>query len=103
MRVRLAAPEIRGGRNLEIVEPLEEGLANQVPGLVTFQVLQHETNIVNMKSELQFAHGLLVIPVGDHPGIRSRIRTAIFEVSPTEWTQCLGPFSQLPGTPDMFL
>ena len=45
LSARLAGPWIRWGRNLEIVEPLKgtwptRDLANQAPGLTTFQVLQ---------------------------------------------------------------
>ena len=95
--VRLAAPEIRGGRNLEIVEPLEEGLANQAPGLVTPSLLQDKTKRINVKSELQFAQGLLVIPV-DHPGLEMEPELQSLKSHPQS-----GPFSQLPGTPAMLL
>ena len=32
--------------------------------LATFQDLQNKTNNINMKIELQFAHRLMMIPVG---------------------------------------
>ena len=39
------------------------GLANQVPGLTTFQVVQDKTNSINMNPSLQFAHRLMKISV----------------------------------------
>ena len=49
---------LRWGRNLEIVGAPGEGLANQAPGLTTFQVLHNKTNSINMKPEPQFGHRL---------------------------------------------
>ena len=48
------------------------GLANQAPGLATFQVLQDKTHSINWKPGLQFGHRLMTVSVCVHPGIISR-------------------------------
>ena len=88
---RLAAPEIRWGRNLEIVETLG-GPANRTPGLATFRVLQDKTNSFNIEPGLQFGHRLAKLSVCIPPGIINQTRNAKFEVSPNEQKLCLGPF-----------
>ena len=40
-----------------------EVLANQAPGLTTFQVSGDKTDSINMKPELQFGHRLMTILV----------------------------------------
>ena len=42
------------------------GLANQAPGLVTFQVLQTKTNSINGKPDLQSGHRLMMVSVCLH-------------------------------------
>ena len=99
------------------------GLANQAPGVATFQVLQDKTNSINIKPGLQFSHRLMMISVCLHPGIISRdpdikpglqfshrlmmisvclhpgiiSRDPVFEVSPTKL-----PWETFPiGNPDV--
>ena len=62
MSARLAAPEIRQGTNIEIVEPLGG------PGLLSCRLSNiigfvRQTNSINIKAEVLFAHRLLMITV----------------------------------------
>ena len=56
---RLSAPWIRQVGNLEIVEALEGAWPTKSWVLTTFQVLYDKKTTINMKAELQFAHGLM--------------------------------------------
>ena len=49
-----------------------EALANQAPGLTTFQILHNKTNSINMKPGLHFGDRLMMPSVCLCPGIRSR-------------------------------
>ena len=67
------------------------GLANQAPGVTTFQVVQDKTNSINVNPGLHFAHRLVMISLCIL-GLIVELWTAIFEVSHTDQTCCLGPF-----------
>ena len=70
------------------------GLANQAPGLATFQVFQDKTNSIHIKRVAiwsQIDGDISLPPSWDY---KQEPGTAIFEVSPTEQTNFLGPFSQ---------
>ena len=66
MSARLAGPQIRCRWNLESVKPLEGAWPTKPEA---FQVLHNKADSINMKSELQFVQGLMMITACHLSGI----------------------------------